>query len=195
MGKDYFSYKLQRNAIVLLSSFLLISFYFLKDYSIPLRVLSAVSFLLFFHIVDYFFDIRFKKFHYFLAVLIMIFGFLLSNFYFLYSQYDKILHFFMPLMTGSLIFYMVSKLKLDLKWKLAFTLFILMAIIGYAEVGEYLLDLFFDLKLQGVYLRGIGGFEKFSLLQDRIDDTMIDMIIGLIGSLTFILYKKFSYKN
>ncbi len=55
------------------------------------------------------------------------------------------------------------------------------------ELGEYALDYFFDLKLQGVYLRDLQGLEKFNLIVDRIDDTMIDLFLGILGSSLYAL--------
>ncbi len=55
------------------------------------------------------------------------------------------------------------------------------------EMGEYLLDQLFDFKLQGVYARGISGVAKFNIVLDKNDDTMIDMILGTVGALIFVL--------
>ncbi len=55
------------------------------------------------------------------------------------------------------------------------------------EVGEYALDQFFDLKLQGVYLRDISGVAKLNIIMGKNDDTMIDMLFGTIGALIFVL--------
>ena len=92
-------------------------------------------------------------------------------------------------MFGSIVFHIISKSKLNLKWNLTFVFFVLMGTLALFEIGEYLLDVFFDLKLQGVFLRDIQGLQKFDILLDKIDDTMIDLVIGLIGSLTYILFK------
>jgi len=65
------------------------------------------------------------------------------------------------------------------------------------EIGEYLIDQFWDLKLQGVYVWNIGGVEKFDLIQSKIDDTMMDLIFGSLGALTFVFGKvgKIFYQN
>ena len=57
------------------------------------------------------------------------------------------------------------------------------------EIIEFLLDQFFDLKLQGVFLRDISGISKFDIMMDKNDDTMIDLILGTIGSAIFTGYK------
>jgi hypothetical protein len=80
---------------------------------------------------------------------------------------------------------MIDKLSIKVRWKLTFAFFVTVAILGLFEIGEYALDYFFDMKLQGVYLRDIGGLEKFNLLVDRIDDTMIDLVLGVAGSIIY----------
>ena len=57
------------------------------------------------------------------------------------------------------------------------------------EIGEFLLDKFFDLKLQGVFIRDYSGISKLKIIIDRNDDTMIDLISGTIGALIFTGYK------
>ncbi|RZD30737.1 hypothetical protein CXT76_01780, partial [Candidatus Parvarchaeota archaeon] len=92
--------------------------------------------------------------------------------YFLYPQYDKFQHLIQPILFSSIIFFMISKLKLELKWKLTFTFFIMVGLLSIFELGEYILDYFFNLKLQGVFLRNLQGLEKYNILMDRNDDTM-----------------------
>ena len=84
---------------------------------------------------------------------------------------------------------MISKHKMDMKWKLAFTMISVTAILTMHELIEYSLDIFFDLKLQGVFIRDLGGIEKLNIIQTQIDDTMIDLILGIAGTLTFGLFK------
>jgi len=61
------------------------------------------------------------------------------------------------------------------------------------EIGEYLMDKLWDMKLQGVYIRDIGGTEKLNLIQSQIDDTMVDLIFGILGAITFIAGKTLTY--
>lgn len=163
--------------------------YFFKDSSFILRSVTASAFLIFFYFIDHFFDIRFNIKHYILIIIIAISSLLLSPLYYLYPNYDKVQHFVQPIFICVIVFFMVSKLKLDFKWKLTFTFFIVIGILGLFEIGEYALDHFFDLKLQGVYLRDLHGLDKLNLISDRIDDTMIDLILGVVGSLLFMIYK------
>jgi hypothetical protein len=87
------------------------------------------------------------------------------------------------MMFASIVLHMLKKLKLDLKWKLFFTFFIVAGFLGIFEIGEYLLDLFFDLKLQGVFLKNLQGeLINFDIIQHPLDDTMIDLSLGVIGT-------------
>ena len=61
------------------------------------------------------------------------------------------------------------------------------------EIGDYLLDSIWDCKLQGCYIRDISGLEKFELVMLKNDDTMVDLILGLIGSLIFTAGKTSAY--
>lgn len=182
-------YRKKRRIIVGISIFLLIILIIFRNSSLLLRVSSAIGLLFVFYITDHFFNLKFEPRHYVAIIIIAVTGLLLSPLYFLYPQYDKVLHFILPMIFGSIVFHMVSRLKIDLKWQLTFTFFVVLGVIGLHEIGEYFLDVLFDLKLQGVFLRGdIGGIEKFDEVVSRIDDTMIDMGLGVLGALFYSLF-------
>ena len=130
-------------------------------------------------------------------IIIAVSSFLLSPLYYVYPQYDKIQHLLQPIMLSSIIFHMIWRLDLKLKWKIVFVFFVVVGILGIFEIGEFLLDFFFDMKLQGVFLRDIQGLEKYNLLLDRNDDTMIDLSLGTIGSgiYSFVMYFYLKRKN
>ena len=86
---------------------------------------------------------------------------------------------------------MVTRLRLNNKWKLIFVFFVVVGSIALFEIGEYLLDYFFDMNLQGVFTRDLSGLVRFNLILDRIDDTIIDMILGVVGIAGYVFYKKF----
>ncbi|MBX4211988.1 hypothetical protein KW787_00840 [Candidatus Pacearchaeota archaeon] len=180
-------YKYKRRIIVGLSFIILLIIYFFKNSSSLLRSISFIALIVFFYIADHVFDIRFQPKHYIFIILIGVSSLLLSPLYYIYPNYDKIQHLIQPMLLGSMIFYMVSKLPLQLKWKLTFTFFITVGLLGLFEIGEYGLDLLFNLKLQGVYLRDIHGVDKFNLVLNRIDDTMIDLIFGVSGVSIYII--------
>jgi hypothetical protein len=192
------SYHAKRRTTLALAIVILAMIYFFKDEGFLLRTISAASFILFFYAIDHWFDIRFKPIHYVFIVLIAIASLLLSPLYFIYPQYDKIQHFIQPILLSSIVFHMVSHLKLELKWRLIFTFFIIIGILGMFEMAEYTLDRFFDWKLQGVYIRDITGLNKLELLSEPIDDTMIDLFFGFAGTcfyaLAVLLYLRLSHR-
>ncbi len=180
-------YRHKRLVIFGLSLVILLMIYFFKEASFTLRAVSMVAFLLFFYTIDHVFDIRFKKYHYLFIIVIAAGGLLLSPLYFVYPNYDKVQHFVQPMLICSIIFHLLDKLPVKLKWKWVLAFFVTVAILGLFEIGEYTLDYFFDLKLQGVYLRDIKGIEKFNLLMDPLDDTMVDLVLGISGTGLFMV--------
>ena len=176
------SYHAKRWTTVTLAVIILAMVYFFKDEGLLLRAVSAASFIVFFYVIDHWFDIRFKPIHYVFIVVIAVASLLLSPLYFTYPQYDKIQHFVQPILLCSIIYHLVSRLRLELKWRLVFTFFIVIGILGLFEIAEYALDQLFDWKLQGVYLRDIAGLNKFEIVSNPIDDTMIDLFFGVLGT-------------
>lgn len=124
---------------------------------------------------------------------ILFFGVFLSPLYFLYPNYDKILHLILPILGSMLLFFAIDKIKIDFKWKLLMAFALMITILTIFELGEYILDFLFDLKLQGVYLRDAVGIEKFSLLMEKNNDTMLDFVLGILGSLVYTAGKRVSY--
>ncbi len=192
-------YRQKRYFIITFSLIVLLSIYFFKDASFILRAVSAVAFVGFFYFVDHYWDIRFRWDHYLFMVIIAVASLLLSPLYYIHPQYDKLQHFFQPIFISSIIFYMVSKLDLRLRWKITFTVFVVIGLLTLFEFGEYALDLLFDWKLQGVYLRDAAGLEKFNLLMDPLDDTIYDLFLGTLGACVYgiitIIYFRFNRKK
>ena len=107
----------------------------------------------------------------------------------------------MPIIGCVIVFFMVNKSKIEFKWKLLITLTSMVFILTMLEIGEYLFDVLWDLKTQGVYVRDIAGLEKYKLILGKNDDTMMDLILGTLSSLIFVLgktgihhYKKYHKK-
>ena len=90
---------------------------------------------------------------------------------------------------GSLIFFVVNKQNLNLRWKIIVTLMFTIGALTIFETIEYALDILWNFQLQGVYVRDITGLEKFNIIIDKNDDTMIDLILGIFGSMIFSSYK------
>jgi len=126
-------------------------------------------------------------------ITILFLGIILSPLYGIYSLYDKVVHFINPILGSCLVFYIINKQKLSFQWKLLITFMFIVSFLTIHEIGEYLIDLLWDFKLQGVYLRDISGIEKLNLVLNPHDDTMIDLIFGTIGGLIFTTGKTINY--
>jgi hypothetical protein len=176
-------YKNKRRIIFGIALIILIFLYLFRNTSLLIRSFSAIGLLLLFYTTDHLFDLNFKNRHYIFIFIIALTGFLLAPLYFLYEHYDKIQHFLLPMMFASIVLHMLKGLRLQLKWKLFFTFFIVAGFLGIFEIGEYLLDAFFDLKLQGVFLKNLQGeLISFDIIQHPLDDTMLDLSLGVIGT-------------
>ena len=187
-AKKSVNYKVRRRIVIGLSFAILALLYLFRNINYLILSLSAIALILVFYITDHSFDIRFKTRHYVFITFIAVAGFLLYPLYSIYPSYDKFLHFVEPIMLSSFIFHMVSHLNLKFKWRLIFTFFIVIGFVGLFEIGEYTLDYFFDLKLQGVFLRDLQNLgETLHIIQDPLNDTMIDMSLGVLGALTYLV--------
>lgn len=191
----HLNYAKKRQILLVFTVVLLLLLYLFKNASTFLRVISAVGTLFFFYAADHLFDIRFRKRHYIFVLIIAIASFLGSPFYYVYPDYDKIQHFLQPILLCSLTFFTINKLHLELKWKITFTFFVIVALLGIFEIGEFALDSLFNLKLQGVYLRDTQGLEKFNLLMDPLKDTMVDLVYGILGSLIYCMTLAVYYRR
>jgi len=168
---------------------ILLFLYALKNTSYLVRVSGFLFSILVFYLADLFFKLEFKNYHYLIFILISAAGILMSPLYFIYTNYDKILHITSPILLSILIFYLINKTNLKFSTKLLITFSVILSSLALFEIGEFLLDVLFDMKLQGVFLRDISGVSKLNIIMDRNDDTMIDLILGTIGSLVFTGYK------
>ncbi|MBU3912980.1 MAG: hypothetical protein KKE50_02695 [Nanoarchaeota archaeon] len=152
---------------------------------------AVIMYLAAFLVIDKVFKIHFKLAHYLLLIFMVIMGVTIGGFaYFLYPQYDKILHATLPFFGAIILFYALNKTALSFKMKLFLTFTTVMTFLTLQEIGEYLLDVFLNLKLQGVYLtQKVRGLEVLTEYLDKNDDTMIDLLLGLISCMVFTLYK------
>ena len=183
--------------IIGVSLFLLLIVYLFKSFSLGTRVIGFIFGLIVFYVFDDLFKIDFKIKHYTCIFLILLFGILLSPLYFVSENYDKVLHLLMPILGCLLLFYIVDKQKLNFQWKILITFMFVVSFLTIHEIGEYLIDVLWDMNLQGVYLRDISGLEKFNLVLPKNDDTMIDLILGVVSGLLFVFGKTvgFFYKR
>jgi len=148
-----------------------------------------------FYTLDKLFKINFKKRHYVFVIFMSLIALSLSFLYFNVPHFDKLQHFFFPMMAGSIAYHMISKLNLETKYKLLFTFTAVISIIAAFELIEYFLDYFFDLYLQGAYLGDPKFSDEFQILFSPIDDTMIDLLLGFLGSLTYVFSVYFLFKE
>ena len=133
---------------------------------------------------------NFKNRHYGYVFGIIILGILLSPLYFLNSSFDKVLHLLMPILISIIAYYVLdTKTKLNFKYKLLITFMFMVTLLALWELAEYIVDYFWDFKMQGVYLRDITGLEKYNLVLDKNDDTMIDLMLGVAGTGIFMIGK------
>jgi hypothetical protein len=143
-----------------------------------------------FYVFDILFNVCFKSYHYVLIVIIALTGpALLVPFYQIFIYSDKILHYIHPILLSSIVFFVVSKLKIKRLEALFITAFIVLASFAIFEIIEYVADFFFNLGMQGVYLRDVRGvlIQQEAIL-DPLNDTMTDLILGLLGVLTYLVY-------
>ena len=183
----------QRKIIyIVIGAIILLVLYALKNTSYFLRSSTFIFAILLFYLTDVFFNLDFKMRHYITVIIIATTGILLSPLYFLYSGYDKILHFISPFLLGFLVYFLLDKTKIKFTTKLFLTFSVVVMFLTLFEMIEFGVDRFFDLKLQGVYT-----MNKLKILMNRNDDTMMDLILGALGTLIFTGYQtlEFNYKK
>lgn len=193
--KEAKEYKVKRNWVIFVSIGILAVFSFVGAVfssaifsakgSAPfsLRLITTIVVLLSFYAIDHIFRMEYKFLHYAFVVAILIMSVMLSPFYYLLPAYDKMLHFLQPFLLSFIIFYTLPR-NINIKHRLAYTFFITTSILGLFEVSEYLLDVTFGWKMQGVNV--VVNNELVEVVS-RIDDTMIDMILGFSGAILFVV--------
>lgn len=197
-------YRFRRDLAFVILAFLVVSIWYLSRYLgilsfrsiIPLEYFEFINLLSFFGVIIaffsfYFFDrifkCHFKKRHYVYIAFMAITAFMMSFFYFSILYFDKLQHFFFPLMTASIVYHLVSRLNIPRKHAIIFTFFIVLGITTIFELIEYSLDFIFDWKLQGVFLWDPVIEGKLMVILEAIDDTMIDLFLGILGTWTYLI--------
>jgi len=142
-----------------------------------------------FYVFDRIFKIGFEKRHYMIMLIIALTGpGLIVVLVQVLFYYDKLLHFVHPILLSSIVFFIVSKLKIKRAHALFLVFFIVVACFAIFEMIEYSIDLTSDFKMQGSYSRNIVGAPVREAILSPIDDTMTDMILGLGGALAYLVY-------
>lgn len=91
-----------------------------------------------------------------------------------FKYYDKFLHFLVPFFMTVMVYNYSKKYKLEFP-KITILLVVLGMLVLF-EFFEYFVDVFLNLEMQG---RGQSG----------LDDTILDLLMGGLGSLTFLFFK------
>lgn len=192
--------KNKRIVYLILSISVLAILYALKNTSYFARSSAFVASFVVFYFSDIIFKCKFKNIHYLIFFVASTFGILFSPLYYMFSIYDKVLHFITPFLICILAYAALEyRLKdVSLRMKLCIIVCVAVTLISFWELLEFSLDKLYNTQLQGVWVRDVTGMEKVKLIMDRNDDTMIDMTFGVLGSLFFVVvrtglyfYKKF----
>ena len=151
------------------------------------KLISVVGFIVAvfsFWRFDKVFDVGFKKKHYYYILIMSVIAFLLSFLYFRLAYFDKLQHIFFPIMTASIVYYMISKLDLEKKYKLMFTFFAVVSVISVFELIEFSIDVLFNAQTQGAFIQEPSG--SYRTIFNPIDDTMVDLLLGMLGGLIYV---------
>lgn len=176
-------YKIFNLIFLIASIILIIVFAFAKV--VPLLTgVMAVAVIFYFYMIDKALGVKFTRRHYILFIAIVFFGLILYPLYEIFSLYDKILHFALPILYASIVYFAISKLEINFRLKLAFVFFVVIGTLTLFEIGEYLGNIIFGIESQGVYLRTGDGGTVLHL--DAFNDTMIDLSLGVIGALLYL---------
>jgi hypothetical protein len=101
-------------------------------------------------------------------------------YYFNPLPFDKVLHIMAGIVLASIIYSYYKKNSVLGKDAVLVTV---LGMLAFWEIYEYSMDTFFGFQLQGVFTNGI-------LVQSRIDDTIMDLILGVIGASAYLIFKK-----
>ncbi len=186
--------KNKRRVIIGLAGLGLLLLYFIRTYSSLVFLFITVGVLFLFHYIDHIYRFEFPLKYYIYLFLIIVAGSILGpgEPFALYDRwvlYDKLLHLFSPVLLSAIIFFIIDKLDITLKWKFLLTVCVVMSILAVFEIGEFISDYFFKSELQGVYLYDLVNREKYQKVLDPHLDTMLDLIFGFIGCVAYVAYK------
>lgn len=101
-------------------------------------------------------------------------------YYFGFLYYDKILHFSVGVLISAMVYDYYSK---QLKPQKEVIFFTVMGMLCIWEIFEYSLMVFFGFPDMGVIHNGV-------VIQSPLDDTMWDLIMGCVGTLLYLIFKK-----
>ncbi|MEK6826499.1 MAG: hypothetical protein AABX90_02630 [Nanoarchaeota archaeon] len=190
----YIILKNKRRIVIALSSVFILLLYFSRNLSIIVPFIITIVALILFGYIDKAFSLRFPERYYIFTFLIFIMGTVIGGtvpfgLYYRIPIYDKIIHFTSPILISAIVFFILNRLNITLKWKLLMTVGLVFGMLGLFEIGEYLSDVLFGTLHQGVYLFDFAEKVKYEVVVTPIHDTMQDLILGLFGSLVFVVFE------
>ena len=195
-------FKTKRRAIIILLIIFLATLYFSNNVFVAAPFFIAIIALVLLRYVDRSFKFNFPEKYYILVFIALFLGTIVGGweppfgFFYRFVFYDKLLHFLIPFLLSAIMFFMLDSLKIKLKWKLLMTFGIVFGMLGVHEIGEYLSDRILGTIWQGVYIKdfSLTSLITHTQVQDPLDDTMQDMIYGLLGIVAFTIYKTIQRK-
>jgi len=188
-------FKNRRRVIIVLVSIFIVLLYFSRNLFIAIPFVITIVALLLFGYIDRSFKLNFPDSFYIYIFFIFILGTIIGpgappfGYYNRLLVYDKLLHFISPILMSAVVFYILNRLEITLKWKFLMTVGLLFGVLGLFEIGEYISDVLFGTLLQGVYVLDIAEAVNYQVVLEPIHDTMQDLILGLLGSIVFVGYK------
>lgn len=190
-------FKNKRRVIIALSGILIVLLYFTRSLSVLIPFSITVIALMLFGYIDKSFKFNFPEGYYFYIFAIFILGTVVGpgnppfGLYYRDIFFDKVLHAFTPFLMSVIMFFILDRLKITLKWKLLMTVGLVFGMLGLFEIGEYLSDVWFGTLYQGVYFKDFISRLELKIVTDPLTDTMRDLIFGLIGSAAYVGYRTF----
>lgn len=114
----------------------------------------------------------------------------LFYFYETFTYYDKIVH-FLDAIAETYVIWNIFAYYLRTRSKILFLVVFLSVsgVLGMWEIYEYLIDVFFNAQAQGVF-NSTG-----QIIKPALADTMQDLMVGMLGSLVFLLGKAINKLN
>ena len=139
-------------------------------------IISIVPAIYFFYIIERLGLGEKYKFYAISAIWLNHFGEL--YFYDSWQYYDKVLHFFIPMLLAHIIFVYLRKNKFPNRF-VAFLM--VMGIEALFEIWEYIPHTFLGFQMLGVMSNGI-------MVMSPITDTIIDLFLGALGTFIFLYF-------
>ena len=166
-------FKNKRRIVIALSAILILLLYVTRKLSILIPFSITVIALLLFSYIDKSFKLNFPESFYVYVFAIFFLGTIIGpgppplGLYYREIFFDKVLHFLNPFMLSAIVFVILDRLDITLKWKLIMTVGLVFGILGLFEIGEYLSDVWLGTINQGVYVKDLITRVKVKKITDH----------------------------